>query len=136
MKNEETAKYGKVKARVMICIVVITMTISMLFSTPGIAVDDGNNTTMESVMKSNLFFKLIGSTVSALKVEGNKDDTSFVGRFSINALNIVNNEISFLTVGDFLLESTDTNEHANVVQNIVINPFKIMMVQLAWRQIL
>lgn len=125
MKNEETAKYGKVKARGMICIVVITMTISMLFSTPGIAVDDGNNTTMESVMKSNLFFKLIGSTVSALKVEGNKDDTSFVGRFSINALNIVNNEISFLTVGDFLLESTDTNEHANVVQNIVINPFKI-----------
>lgn len=125
MENKKTVKGGRVKARVMICVVVIAMTISMLFSTPGIAVDDGNNTRGESAMKSNLFLKLIGSTVSALKVEGNKDDTSFIGQFSINALNIVNKEVSFLSGGDFIVENNDMNEQTNVVQNIIINPFKI-----------
>ena len=101
------------------------MIISLMFSTPGIAAGENSDTGIQSAMRSNFFLKLIGSTVSPLKVDKNSDDTSFIGQFSINALNIVNNELSFLKSDKLKLSNVNVEEHAQVVQNIVINPFKI-----------
>lgn len=125
MKNKRYANHGKIKARAMLCIVVITMSISIMFSTPGIAAGANSDGSMQSTMRSNFFLKIIGSTVSALKVEDNKDDTSFIGKFSVNALNIVNKEVSFLKGENLKFSSVDMQENAEVVQSIVINPFKI-----------
>lgn len=109
----------------MLCIVIVTMTVSMLFSTPGIAEGKNSTSGFESAMRNNFFLKLIGSTVSALKVEGNSDDTSFIGQFSMNALSIVNKEVSFLKGEKVRVSNSDSDENIEVVQNIVINPFKI-----------
>lgn len=125
MKNKRYATKGKTKARIMLLIVVIAMTVTMMFSTPGIAEGNSSDTIIQSAMRSNFFLKLIGSTVSALKVEENSDDKSFIGQFSINALRIVNKEISFLNYDNLALGNSDVNQQAQTVNNIVINPFKI-----------
>lgn len=125
MKNKRCAARGKTKARLMILSVVIAMTVTMLFSTPGIAESSSSDVSIQSAMKSNFFLKLIGSTVSALKIEENSDDKSFIGQFSINALKIVNKEISFLNYNNLALKDSDVQEQAQAVNNIVINPFKI-----------
>lgn len=125
MKNKRVVRYGKINARIMLGIILITMIISLMFSTPGIAAGGNSDAGMQSATRSNFFLKLIGSTVSPLKVEENSDDTSFIGQFSINALNIVNNELSFLKDDKLKFSNVDVEDHAQVVQNIVINPFKI-----------
>ncbi len=125
MKYKRSAGDGKIKARIMLCVVVMTMTITMMFSTPGVAAGENSDAGIESAMRSSFFLKLIGSTVSALKVEENSDDKSFIGQFSINALNIVNREISFLNGDDLKHSNSDMKGHAQAVNSIVINPFKI-----------
>lgn len=125
MKYKRSARDGKIKARIMLCVVVMTMIITMMFSTPGVAAGENRDAGIESAMRSSFFLKLIGSTVSALKVEENSDDKSFIGQFSINALNIVNKEISFLNGYDLKISNSDMKEHAQAVNSIVINPFKI-----------
>lgn len=125
MKYKRSARDGKIKARIILCVVVMTMTITMMFPAPGVAAGENSDAGIESAMRSSFFLKLIGSTVSALKVEENSDDKSFIGQFSINALNIVNKEISFLNGEDLKLSNSDMKGHAQAVNSIVINPFKI-----------
>lgn len=125
MKNKRSTKGGRVKARIMLIIVITTMTISMLFSTPGIAVDAEVDPGIENLMRSDFFLKLIGDNVSSLKVKENSDDRSFIGQFAFNALNIVNKEISFLRKEQGRFTNIDMQDQVEVVQNIVINPFKI-----------
>jgi stage II sporulation protein P len=102
----------------------IAMVISIGLSIPTQALDDD---TLESVNRTNFFMKLIGESVSALKPAVNSDDTKFIGNFTLNPLDIVRKEISFLDEENLedknALESV--KEHAHVVEQISINPFEL-----------
>jgi len=71
--------------------------------------------------------KLIGQSVTALKPAVNKDDTKFIGNFTLNPLDIVRKEISFLDEENLRDKTALENvkEHAKVVQKITINPFEL-----------
>lgn len=125
MKNKRSNRLRKFNARIILCIIMFTMLISTLFSTPGIAEGNVGDVSIESAMRSDFFLKIIGSTVSALKPEKNSDDTNFIGKFSVNALNIVNNELSFLKSSSNELNNAANSNKEDVFNNIVINPFKI-----------
>lgn len=125
MKNKRSTRIGKFNARMTMCIIIFAMIISMVFSTPSVASGESKGESIQNAARSNLFLNLIGSTVSALKPEKNSDDTSFIGQFSINALNIVNKEVSFLTNNNLDVSNAEVHEQAQAVNSIVINPFKL-----------
>lgn len=125
MKNKRSTRVGKFNVRITMCIIIFTMIISMVFSAPGTAAGQGGNESFENLSQSNFFLNIIGSTVSALNPEKNSDDTSFIGKFSINALKIVNKELSFLTGENLDFSNSEVQEQANAVDGIIINPFKI-----------
>lgn len=125
MKNKRTMKHRRIRTNVMIIVVMVTMTISMLFSTPGIASQDIEDSTISSAERSSFFLKLIGSTVSPLKAEKNSDDKSFIGKFTVNALDIVNKEVSFFKMDTKSFQDGNAKETAQKIQEIVVNPFKI-----------
>lgn len=125
MKNKRSMKHRRIRTNVMLIVVVMTMTISMLFSTPGIAEQNGEESSVSSIERSNFFLRLIGETVSPLKAEENKDDKSFIGKFTVNALDIVNKEVSFFKMDTQNFTDDTTKQTAEKIQEIVVNPFKI-----------
>ncbi len=125
MKNKRSTRVGKFNARMTMFVIIVAMIISMVFSTPSVASGESKGESIQDAVRSNFFLNLIGSTVSALKPEKNSDDTSFIGQFSINALNIVNKEVSFLTNDNLDVDNSQVQEQAQAVDSIIINPFKL-----------
>ncbi|MEG1255127.1 stage II sporulation protein P [Clostridium sp.] len=124
MKNKRTTNFGKHYARSILTIVAITMVISILFSTPTVAED---NEIYKDATRRSFFMDLIGNNVSALKAPTNSDDTSFIGNFTLNPLDIVKKELSFLDEKNLKDEDdiAKVKEHADIAKNIVINPFQL-----------
>lgn len=125
MKNKRSTRVGKFNVRITMCVIIFSMIISCVFSAPGTAAGQGGDESIEDLSQSNLFLNLIGSTVSALNPEKNSDDSNFIGKFSINALKIVNKELSFLTGENLDFSNSQVQEQAQAVDSIIINPFKI-----------
>ncbi|MEG0307459.1 MAG: stage II sporulation protein P [Clostridium sp.] len=124
MKNKRTIGFGKHFTRSILAIVAITMVISIMISTGAVAQD---NEEYKNAEISSFFRKLIGNNVSTFREEKNDDDTKFMGNFTLNPLDIVKREISFLDEGSIKNKETvdKVKDHANIVKNIAINPFEL-----------
>ena len=95
--NNKRTNAGKYCSRAMLVIIAIIMVISMGLSRPTQALDDDD---LESVNRTKFFMKLIGASVSVLKPAVNDDDTKFISNFTLNPLELVRKEISFLDEGN------------------------------------
>ncbi|WP_346871293.1 stage II sporulation protein P [Clostridium sp. UBA5119] len=124
MNNKSKTNAGKYCSRAILAIIAVVMVISIGLSRSTQALDDDN---LESINRTNFFMKLIGQSVTALKPAVNKDDTKFIGNFTLNPLDIVRKEISFLDEENLRDKTALENvkEHAKVVQKITINPFEL-----------
>ena len=124
MNNKSRTNAGKYCARAILAIIAVVMVISMGLNRSTQALDDDN---LESINRTNFFMKLIGESVSALKPAVNRYDTTFVSNFTLNPLDIVRREISFLDEKNLKDKTALENvkEHAKVVEKIAINPFEL-----------
>jgi len=124
VENKRVKAIGKFNARAMLIIIGLIMAISLGFSVPTAAMDDN---VYESKDKTNFYVKLIGECVSALKPAENSDDTKFIGNFTLNPLEIIRSEISFLDEGNLKDQTAieKVKEHAKEVKEIAINPFQL-----------
>lgn len=122
--NNKRTNAGKYCSRAMLVIIAIIMVISMGLSRPTQALDDD---TLESISRTKFFMKLIGENVSVLKPSVNDDDTKFIGNFTLNPLELVRKEISFLDEKNLKDKTALENvkEQAKEVEKIAINPFEL-----------
>lgn len=124
MNNKRRTNAGKYCSRAMLVIIAVVMIISIVLSRSTQALDNNN---LESINKTNFFMKLIGESASVFTPAVNKDDTKFIGKFTLNPLEIVRKEISFLDEGNLKDKTALENvkEHAQIVKQITINPFEL-----------
>jgi stage II sporulation protein P len=110
------------KKKIVLSSLIIIVFVSMLIPQKTMAYSEESKTN-----NSTLFVEIVDNVISTFKLAGRNDDTSISGLFSLNPLNIVKNEVSFLDNKNFREEfvKEEIVEKSKVVEQIVINPFNL-----------